>query len=348
MKKNLAYIGLASLIMAFASCESGDNEFPDFDYQTVYFANQYGLRTIELGESEFVDNTLDNQHKMKINAAWGGGYTNRRNVIIDFKIDESLCDNLYFKSTNHPLVPMPASYYKLASDQITIPQGQIMAGVEVQLTDAFFADEKSTGENYVIPLLMTAVQGADSILQGKAVVENPILTNSGDWSVQPQNFVLYAVKYVNPWHGEYLRRGVDHAAIGGVSKDIVRHEQFVENDEVVNISTKSLKDNLLPLKIKDAGGKDVSYTVRLTFTDDGTCTLSSGSEDVVVSGSGKFVRKGEKNSLGGKDRNALYLDYTVNLTNNNIQVATKDTLVLRTRNVQGGMSLGVVKNDVLN
>ena len=249
MKKNLAYIGLASLIMAFASCESGDNEFPDFDYQTVYFANQYGLRTIELGESEFVDNTLDNQHKMKINAAWGGGYTNRRNVIIDFKIDESLCDNLYFKSTNQPLVPMPASYYKLASDQITIPQGQIMAGVEVQLTDAFFADEKSTGENYVIPLLMTAVQGADSILQGKAVVENPVLTNSGDWSVQPQNFVLYAVKYVNPWHGEYLRRGVDHAAIGGVSKDIVRHEQFVENDEVVNISTKSLKDNLLPLKI---------------------------------------------------------------------------------------------------
>ena len=348
MKKNLAYIGLASLIMAFASCESGDNEFPDFDYQTVYFANQYGLRTIELGESEFVDNTLDNQHKMKINAAWGGGYTNRRNVIIDFKIDESLCDNLYFKSTNQPLVPMPASYYKLASDQITIPQGQIMAGVEVQLTDAFFADEKSTGENYVIPLLMTAVQGADSILQGKAVVENPVLTNSGDGSVQPQNFVLYAVKYVNPWHGEYLRRGVDHAAIGGVSKDIVRHEQFVENDEVVNISTKSLKDNLLPLKIKDAGGKDVSYTVRLTFTDDGTCTLSSGSEDVVVSGSGKFVRKGEKNSLGGKDRNALYLDYTVNLTNNNIQVATKDTLVLRTRNVQGGMSLGVVKNDVLN
>lgn len=343
MKKKLAYIGLASLILAFASCESGDNEFPDFDYQTVYFANQYGLRTIELGESEFVDNTLDNQHKMKINAAWGGGYTNRKNVIIDFKIDESLCDNLYFKDTEQPLVAMPASYYTLASDQITIPQGQIMAGVEVQLTDAFFADEKSIGENYVIPLLMTDVQGADSILQGKPAVENPILTNSGDWSVQPQNFVLYAVKYVNPWHGEYLRRGIDQAIIGGVSKDIVRHAQFVEKDEVVNISTKSMKDNLLPLKIKDAVGKDISYTVRLTFTEDGTCTLSSGSEDVVVSGSGKFVSKGEKNSLGGKDRNALYLDYTVNLTNNSIQVATKDTLVLRTRNVQGGKLLDVVR-----
>jgi len=72
-----------------------------------------------------------------------------------------------------------------------------MAGVEVQLTDDFFADEKSISENYVIPLLMTNVQGADSILQGKPVVENPVLTNAGDWSILPQNFVLYAVKYVN-------------------------------------------------------------------------------------------------------------------------------------------------------
>lgn len=190
---------------------------------------------------------------------------------------------------------------------------------------------------------MTSVQGADSILQGKPAVENPVLTNNGDWSIQPHNFVLYAVKYVNPWHGEYLRRGIDHATIGGAPKEIVRHEQFVEKDEVVNVATKSMKDNLLTLKTKDAGGKDISYTLRLTFAEEGICTLSSVSQDVVVKGSGKFVSKGEKNSLGGKDRNALYLDYTVNLTNDNIQLATKDTLVLRTRNVQGGKLLEVVK-----
>lgn len=343
MKKNLAYIGLTSLMLAFTACESGDNEFPDFDYQTVYFANQYGLRTIELGESEFVDNTLDNQHKMTIKAAWGGGYDNRQNVVIDCKIDESLCSNLYFKANDQPLVPMPASYYKLASNQISIPKGQIMGGVEVQLTDAFFADEKSVGENYVIPMLMTGVQGADSILQGKPVVQNPVLTSSENWSVQPRNFVLYAVKYVNPWHGQYLRRGVDNATIGGASKVIVRHEQFVEKDEAVNVSTKSMKDNLLTLKTKDAAGKDVSYTIRMSFTEDGACILSSGSQNAVVSGSGKFVSKGEKNSLGGKDRNAIYLDYTVNLTENNIQLATKDTLVLRTRNVQGGKALEVIR-----
>lgn len=343
MKKNLAYIALASLILAFTSCESDNNEFPDFDYQTAYFANQYAIRTLELGESEFVDNTLDNLHKVVIKAAWGGGYTNRKNVVIDFKVDNTLCNDLYFKDSGQPLIPMPEAYYTLASNQINIPKGKISGGVEVQLTDAFFADDKSIGENYVIPLLMTDAQGVDSILQGKSMVENPILTEVNDWSILPQNFVLYVVKYVNPWHGEYLRRGIDQATIGGMTNQIVRHQQFVEKDEVVNISTQNLKNNLLTLKTKDGAGVDISYTLRLTFDEKDACTLSSTSPNVSISGSGKFVSKGEKNSLGGKDRNAIYLDYTVDLTNHNIQLATKDTLVLRTRNVYGGKSFETIR-----
>ena len=139
---------------------------------------------------------------------------------------------------------------------------------------------------------MTGVQGADSILQGKAVVANPMLTNSGDWSVQPKNFVLYAVKYVNPWHGEYLRRGVDQAVINGVSSQLVRHQQYVEKDEKVNITTESLKDNILSLSTKDAQGNLFNYNLSLTFTEDGNCTVGSTSDDLIISGTGKFVKKG--------------------------------------------------------
>lgn len=341
MNKKLAYIGLASMLLSFTACESSDNEFPDFDYQTVYFGNQYGLRTVELGEDEFIDNTLDNQHKVVIKAAWGGGYTNRKNVIIDTEVDESLCDNLYFKGSNTPVTPMPSSYYTLASNQIRIPKGEIMGGIEVQLTDAFFADEKSLGNYYVIPMKMTSVQGADSILQGKAAVGSPVLTNSGHWSVQPKNFVLYAVKYVNPWHGEYLRRGVDQAVINGVSSQLVRHEQYVEKDEKVNISTKSLERNLLHLSTRDEKGNIFKYDLSLTFDKDGNCTVSSPSDDLVISGSGKFVKKGEKKSLGGKDRDAIYLDYTVDFKTKNMQYATKDTLVLSSRAVQGGAAFEI-------
>lgn len=341
MKKNLIYFGLASLLLSFTACESSDNEFPDFDYQTVYFANQYALRTLELGEDMYVDNSIDNEHKVVINAAWGGGYTNRKDVVIDYVVDESLCDGLYFKGTDTPLTPMPTSYYQLASNQINIPSGSIMGGVEVQLTDAFFADEKSLSNNYVIPLRMTGVVGADSILQGEAAVDDPMLTNSGDWTVQPKNFVLYAIKYVNPQHGEYLRRGVDQAVINGTSSQIVRHEQYVENDEVVYVTTKSLNDNILSLSTEDASGTLFDYEVYLSFADDGTCTVSSTSDDLIVSGTGKFVTDGEKNSLGGKDRDAIYLDYTVDFKSKNMTYATKDTLVLRTRGVYGGTTFDI-------
>ncbi len=342
MKKKLVYIGLASLFFAFTSCESGENEFPDFDYQTVYFANQYALRTVELGEEEFLDNTLDNQHKIAIKAAWGGGYTNRKNVVIDYVVENSLCDRLYFKETNIPVTPMPASYYTLASNQIKIPANEISGGVEVQLTDAFFADAKSIERYYVIPLRMTNVQGADSILQGTPfVADSHVWTNAEDWFILPKNYVLYGVKYANPWHGQYLRRGVDQVTIAGASKQVVRHEAFVEKDEEVDVNTAAYKEDLLTLQVKDAKGNAHSFTLRLTFNDEGACTVTSGSQDVVASGSGKFVSKGEKKSLGGKDRNAIYLDYNVDLKNLDIQVATKDTLVLRTRNVYGAGSFEV-------
>ena len=342
MKKNLLYVGMASLFLgAMASCESGTNEFADFDYSTVYFANQFAERTLELGEDEFVDNSMDNEHKVSIKAAWGGGYTNRRNVTIDVEVDESLCDRLYFQDTDTPVTPMPSNYYTLASNQINIPEGQVSGGVEVQLTDAFFADEKTTGNYYAIPLRMLHVEGTDSILQGTAAVENPTLTNTGDWTTQPKNYVLYAIKYVNEWHGEYLRRGMDKITANGTTTSTYRGEQYIEDDEVVYMTTQNLTGSILALSAHDQAGNLVNYNVNLRFADDGSCTLSSMTDGITVTGNGKFVKDGEKNSLGGKDRDALYLDYRVNFENLNMQYATTDTLVLRTRGVQGGKTFEV-------
>ena len=188
---------------------------------------------------------------------------------------------------------------------------------------------------------MTDVQGADSILEGKSTIASPRLTKADDWSVQPKNFVLYCVKFVNPWHGEYLRRGVDQATLAGTSKTIVRHAEHVEKDEVVGISTNGYRKNILSLTAKDENGVSFGYELLLTFDEEGNCTISDESDDIQASGSGKFVIDGEKKSLGGKDRNALYLDYTVDFGNRNIKYATKDTLVLRTRNVYGAGTFDV-------
>ncbi|MDR1121305.1 MAG: DUF5627 domain-containing protein [Dysgonamonadaceae bacterium] len=336
MKSKKIYFGLAVSLLIFSACANQEQEFPDFDYQTVYFANQYALRILELGEDDIVDNSMDNQHKVTIKAVMGGAYTNTKTRTIDITVDNSLCDNLYFKSANTPVLPMPANYYQLAANRIEITSGNIQGGVEVQLTDAFFEDAKALASNYVIPIVMTGAQGVDSILHGQAYDANADRFVTSDWSVLPKDYVLYGVKYVNPWHGTYLRRGTDTKTLSDASTQTVsRHAPYVENDEVVNITTNQLKEATLALTAKDASGTNVPYNLRLKFADDGTCTVESPSTNFTISGTGKFVSKGEKNSLGGKDRNALYLDYTVDFIHQNMKYVTKDTLVLRERGVYG-------------
>ena len=106
--------------------------------------------------------------------------------------------------------PMPRDYYTLASNQILIKKGEISGGVEVQLTDKFFADPLAIENNYVIPLIMTTVVNADSILSGKPLIAGTKPRRLDlQWDILSKDYVLYAVKYINTWHGYYLRRGKD-------------------------------------------------------------------------------------------------------------------------------------------
>lgn len=316
------------------SCENQDVTFPDFDYTTVYFANQYPLRTLELGDESEVDNSLDNEHKVKITATMGGVYENTQDRTIDIAVDASLCNGVSF-SDGSILEPMPANYYNLTSNQIVIKAGSILGGVVVELTDAFFEDPLTLSKRYVIPVLMTGVANADSVLSGSPVVENPNRLVSTNWKNAPKDYVLYAIKYVNPWHANYLRRGVDQIFDGVSTKTDVRHQQYVESDEVVKISTLSLKTCSLPVTIYNDDNTTTwaSVVLTLSFDDNNNCTVSGSGAGFTASGTGKFVTKGEKNSIGGKDRNGLYLDYTVNLTNLGYTYTTKDTLVCRDRGI---------------
>jgi hypothetical protein len=337
MKNNKAILGLAIASAMLFSCENQDVDFPDYDYQTVYFATPNPIRTVVLGEDLIVDNTLDNEHKIEIKATTGGAYGNKETIQIGYDVDNALCNNLYFvdgATSNQQVLPMPSSHYQLLSDKITILPGSITGGVQVKLTDEYFADPLSVSRTYVIPLLMKNVQGADSILQGTPLVDNPDRMANTDWSVKPMDYVLYAVKYVNPYHGNYLRRGADVVTIAdGSQVNATRHTQYVDDNEVVMVSTNALDKATLALTLKDNANKDVKVNVVMTFANDQTCALSSTNPAYDVTGTGKFVIKGEKNSFGGKDRNGLYLDYTVDLKALNRKYTTKDTLVVRDRAV---------------
>lgn len=327
MKKILFIMLIVSGI--FTSCKNSDWEFPDFDYTAVYFAYQTPVRTIVLGE-DIYDTTLDNEYKCKILATMGGVYENKNNVEISFRVDNSLCDNLTFDGTNN-IVPMPSNYYSLSSDnQMVIKKGEIMGGVVVQLTDAFFADPLALQNTYVIPLVMTGVKNADKILTGSALVDHPNRAIADDWDEVPKDYILYAVKYINPYHATYLRRGKD-VITGEINKTVVRHAEYVEKDEVISTYTRSLNTIELPLEISDADGNHLDCTLLITIDNSGNCTVTSGTESVQMSGSGQFVQKGEKNSWGNEDRDAIYLNYNIDF--GSLQYATTDTLVVRDRGI---------------
>lgn len=333
--KRYKYI-LAALTWALTACENGDQEFPDYDYRTVYFAYQHPVRTLVLGEDPEVDNTIDNEHKCEIKATTGGGYSNPNKITIRFVVDNTMIDGLYFKGTNQKIYPMPATYYKLSSDQIEIPGGKDRGGVKVEFTQDFFNDSHAIENTYVIPLRMTHVEGADTILRGKPVSFDSNRFVESDWNVLPKDYVLYCVKYINPWHATYLRRGLDNivgnSGFESLTRTEKRHAAYVESDELVKLTTSAYRSVKMALNAKDETGANIPYTVILSFDEEGNCHITSADPDSYqISGTGKFVEKGDKNSWGNKDRNVLYLDYKVELPQ--LTCHTLDTLVVRNRGV---------------
>ncbi|WP_300724612.1 DUF5627 domain-containing protein [uncultured Bacteroides sp.] len=327
LNKILPLLALGTASLTFTSCENGDSVFSDYEGGTsVYFAYQYPVRTLVLGNDEY-NNERDNAHKCAIYSTMGGAYSGR-NITLDIKVDNSLCDNLYFENGS-PVLPMPSEYYSLLGNQIKY-NGELTGFVEVQFTDAYFNDPKAITNNYVIPVVITGQTGADRILSGTPLIEGdtPSRTNAALWSVAPKDYVLYCVKYKNPWDAFYLRRGKDVISEGGVTSEVVRHGASVEKDEVCSIGTRSLTTAVFPVTTADNSGNAVTCDLLLNFNGD-ECTVTSGTDGISISGSGKFVENGEKKAWGNKDRDAIYLDYTISMGSKTI--ATKDTLVLQTR-----------------
>ena len=361
MKLNKYFFGVAlgAFALTVVSCYNAEHEFPDYeDGTTAYFAYQDPVRTLILG-NDIYDNDLDNAHKCQIWATMGGAYHGRK-AVVDFVVDNSLCDNLFFTdeagNAAGAVLPMPSEYYKLASSQIPY-ESSSRGYVEVQFTDAFFNDPKSVENTYVIPLLMTKANGIDHILTGTAREGlTPARTNSSDWEVLPKDYVLYCVKYMNPWQARYIRRGQDTVTEGTETGTIVRKDFSLvnsdpgrytsnpvnANDEICSIYTKDMKTCIFPVSVqritKDKEGKqNASILCNMILTFDGNkCTLSTTDEDATVEGTGEFIVNGTEQkeysdyqwgSMNGElvQRDILRLSYNVTFKQGKYLSTSKDS-----------------------
>lgn len=229
MKMNRLNLALSAGVLAvcFGSCKNAEQSFPDYDGgTTAYFAYQYPIRTLILGNVETYDNTSDNEGRFTIYGTFGGSYSGI-NAKIDVAIDETLANGLEFEDGT-PVKPMPKDYYEISGNQLDYG-GNYRGGVEIKLNDKFFDDTLSVSNNYVIPLVMGDFSGVDKINRGVPMVDgsSPLRQDPSKWDTQPKDFVLFCVNYINKYNATFLRHGCDYYDDMKYSYDTIGYNSYV-------------------------------------------------------------------------------------------------------------------------
>ncbi len=320
MKRNinqflLAGLALCAMATSLTSCKNGDQQFPDYEGgTTVYFAYQYPVRTIVLGDDEY-DTTLDKAHKCKIMATFGGSY-NGTNGSVQVAVDPTLVAGLTF-ADGSPVKVMPESYYQLQTTTFDF-KGTMNGGTEVQLTDAFFNDPEAVKNTYVIPLVMTGQTGFSRILSGMLKEGgNPVRTDETQWEIAPMDYVLYCVKYQNKYHGYWLTNG--NSSIDDIEKAPTRFFETRSMNTVVYHASYTTNDYWQYKRDKDGHktnetvkvSKTWNFDLLLTFDGSDHCTITPVTDGITATGTGTWSDDGAKKSWNNKDRDLMELSYNI-------------------------------------
>ncbi len=356
MNKIISSLALSSLLLV--ACTNQPTDFDDFTTQTAYFPIQYPIRTLVLGEDR-LDNSIDLQKAFNIGVSVGGLYDNRTDRTIGFEVAPGLfpdvaqgMDTIYAKDPNNvefKIMPLPTNYYTLTPEnKVVVPAGSFSGLIRVNLTDDFFNDPNAFKLNYVVPLRVTDASHNFTILKGEANdnISAPRWYVGADWKPlkAPKDYTLFAIKFINPWHGTFFHRGVQKKD-GLVDK--VFHAVDISANQVAKFETVGLKKVTYDRMGEKTGA---AFRSVLTFDDDvngvGNVVVSAlEGSPYTISGTGKFYKSstafGKENGwvvdpLNGQVKGALTVtvDYTVQgLAGATIHQFT-DTLVLRSNDVR--------------
>ena len=327
MKKLLFILFVATAVV---SCENFDVEHPDFDYTSGYFPYQFPVRTLVLGDYIY-DNTNDNAGKFVVSVAMGGLYENSVDRKFAIEVDNNLCKNIRFIQGGDPIVALPTNYYTLSSNsEIVIPKGKMNGGIEVQLTDAFFADPLAIKNTYVVPIRLKSSSDVDSILSGSSLNPNADPRIVAQWVNAPKNFTMFAVKYINEFHGNYFHYGSNKVkdATGAEVETTTYSTPYVENNTVAKLTTTARYQVTLPTTFRSTKITG-NYTLVLTFSGNNITVSAPAGSPYTISGTGTFVAK--KYVWGNKSRDGIELTYKV--ANSTYTYEATEVLVARDRAV---------------
>lgn len=322
---------LAGLMIGLYSCKKSDITQDDFKYTSGYFPYQFPVRTIVLGEYIY-DNSNDNDHKFIISTHMGGVYENNKDRAFQIEVDKSLSNNILFNNNGDTVHAMPDNYFKLVSDKIIIPKGKMSGGVEVQLTDAFFEDSEAIKLSYVIPVRIR-IKGStdvDTILVGQSDNPGADPRIASEWTVPPKDFTMFAVKYINEYHGTYFHYG--NSQVKDSTGTIVEDTTYKKEDVVNNLTTKLVTTGRHQVSVRTfLNSKVMASEINMLLNFNGnncTVTAAQGSS-YTMSGTGEFKSKAYE--WGGKKRDGIVLKYSV--SDGKHTYIANDVLVSRDRGV---------------
>lgn len=339
--KRILITGLIILTLGMFSCENQEMNWPDFDYTTTYFPYQYPIRTLILGDY-ITDNTNDNNLQFQISATMGGTYENKQNITVDFVVDNSLTDSMYTTKapwSGNKIRPLPTSYYTLSNpSQIIIPAGKFFGSVTVQLKEEFLMDPRSVGLNYAVPLLITN-STTDSVLRGIPLRpdadRNKNSGNYNQWLIMAKDYTVFAIMYVNQYHGKYLLRGkneIRNASDNSLIETVIYRQKYIEQCEIVTVQT-ALKDSVTyenNIRVK-TGSSPGNFQMGIKFNANGDGVITKTPKYAWnITGIAKFVDDGD--IWGGQPRDVIYLNYAI--TEGTRVHNVKDTLVFRDKAVK--------------
>ena len=184
----------ALLILSVALTSCYNDYIKDYDYSAVYFAYQFDVRSLVVGEGMKVD----------IGATLGGIMVNGIDRNVNFKLDNTLitADMLTkMQASTEPhikaavslvttLLPLPANYYTLSNTGTMVIKANQHSGTVRLTVDStrFLSDPATIRSTYVLPFYITTAD-ADSI-------------------IEPKRYNVVGIKYENMLFGNYLHGGV--------------------------------------------------------------------------------------------------------------------------------------------
>jgi hypothetical protein len=181
-----------------------------------------------------------------------------------------------------------------------------------------------------LPVRINEVIDLDSLLKGKPSVTQPDPRIVSNWQVAPKDFTMFAVKFINPFHGAYFRRGkstVKNAA-GQEIESTTYRTQYIEKNEVWNLTTQSKNQVTMAGNLNSTAIKG-TLSLLLTFTGNDCVVQGTAGSAFHVTGKGKFLDDADE--WGNKKRDAIHLTYQFQQGANTYSAT--DTLVIRDRGV---------------